>query len=128
MSIAEAMPPGEWVPPWSFRESSTACPILSRSVSSRVANGRSGAFTVVAPNGGEFTYEFVADEAAIGMYLNNAELRHRHGMAARERVRQGFDPAELWGDFYEYYLHLLRREGLEWTSVEPPETPFRRAA
>lgn len=67
-------------------------------------------------------------EAAIGMYLNNAELRHRHGMAARERVRQGFDPAELWGDFYEYYLHLLRREGLEWTSVEPPETPFRRAA
>lgn len=67
-------------------------------------------------------------EAAVAIYLHNAELRHRHGMAGRERVRDGFDPLRLWGDFHEYYLHLLRREGLEWTGTESSEPSFRRVA
>ena len=49
---------------------------------------------------------------AIRCYLLDGDLRTQHGAAGRARVCGRFVPQDLWVQFGEYYLHLLRRERL----------------
>lgn len=49
---------------------------------------------------------------AIRRYLDDAELRRRHGKAGRERVVRDFAPEPIWRALYEEYCRLLREKGL----------------
>lgn len=49
-------------------------------------------------------------ERELRNYFESPLQRTRHGKAGRERIRSGFAPHELWNEFREYYVHLLRRE------------------
>jgi hypothetical protein len=64
---------------------------------------------------------------AITTYLQDSELRHRHGAAARDRVLREFRPEEIWHAVYEVYLELLEEKGIQApdasiaaTLAEPP--------
>jgi glycosyltransferase involved in cell wall biosynthesis len=48
-------------------------------------------------------------EAAWREYLNNAELRHRHGTAGRERVLRDFRPETLNTALFQLYQKMYRR-------------------
>ena len=45
---------------------------------------------------------------AIRHYLGDPELRHRHGLAGRERVLREFRQEDIWEDLYAEYTRLLR--------------------
>jgi glycosyltransferase involved in cell wall biosynthesis len=49
---------------------------------------------------------------AIRRYLQDPELRRRHGVAARDRVLREFRPEEIWQAIYEEYLELLEEKGI----------------
>lgn len=49
---------------------------------------------------------------AIRSYLNDPELRHRHGVAGRERVLRDFCPEALWEALHQEYLRLLKSKSL----------------
>lgn len=49
---------------------------------------------------------------AIRLYLNNPDLRHRHGQAGRERVLREFRQETIWEALYQEYVCLLRERGL----------------
>ena len=51
-------------------------------------------------------------EAALREYMGSKALREDHGAAGRRRIETGFRPVDLWSEFRDYYLHLMRREGL----------------
>jgi glycosyltransferase involved in cell wall biosynthesis len=55
--------------------------------------------------------------AAVRRYLNDAELRLRHGRAARQRVLQAFQQEAIWDALICEYARLLRAQGLQ----VPPE-------
>ncbi|ALA60762.1 glycosyltransferase family 4 protein [Nitrospira moscoviensis] len=59
---------------------------------------------------------------AIGRYLRNADLRERHGAAARERVLRDFRPEGIWQAVHHEYLRCLRRQDGA-SRVEAPEQP-----
>ena len=66
--------------------------------------------------------------AAIRRYLQDPELRRRHGAAARDRVLREFRPEEIWQAVYEEYLELLEEKGIPApdagiaaTQAEPPK-------
>lgn len=61
-------------------------------------------------------------EAALRVYLEDTALRREHGTAGRTRIRRGFDPAELWAEFHQFYTFLLRREGLPVPETRPQDT------
>ena len=48
---------------------------------------------------------------ALRMYLNDPNLRRKHGDAGRERVLRDFRPEEIWEEIYQEYLRLLRERG-----------------
>jgi glycosyltransferase involved in cell wall biosynthesis len=50
--------------------------------------------------------------AAICTYLDDAELRRRHGAAGRERVEREFRRELMWGRWIELHRALLREKGL----------------
>jgi len=50
--------------------------------------------------------------AAMVRYLDDPELRNRHGAAARERVLRSFRPEPIWDAVLEEYHHLLKAKGL----------------
>jgi glycosyltransferase involved in cell wall biosynthesis len=49
---------------------------------------------------------------AIRTYLNDPDLRRRHGRAGRERVLRDFRPEAIWEATYQEYVRLLRARGL----------------
>lgn len=49
---------------------------------------------------------------AIARYLDDPDLRRRHGQAGRQRVLRDFRPEDVWEATYQEYLRLLRERGL----------------
>ena len=49
--------------------------------------------------------------AAIRRYLDDADLRRRHGALGRERARRDFDPVRLREALFQRYVRLLDRRG-----------------
>jgi len=49
---------------------------------------------------------------AIARYLDDPDLRRRHGLAGRERVLRDFRPEDIWEATYQEYVRLLRKKGL----------------
>jgi glycosyltransferase involved in cell wall biosynthesis len=47
---------------------------------------------------------------AIQAYLDDPELRRRHGQAGRERVVRDFRPESIWEDLYKEYWKLLKKK------------------
>ncbi len=58
---------------------------------------------------------------AIARYLDDPELRRRHGQAGRERVLRDFQPEAIWEATYQEYVRLLRAKGLP--VPEPVKAP-----
>ncbi|MCP4189835.1 MAG: glycosyltransferase family 4 protein [Planctomycetaceae bacterium] len=48
---------------------------------------------------------------AIRRYVRDPELRRRHGLAARARIVNDFQPLAVWQSLYSHYLQLLDRKG-----------------
>ena len=67
-------------------------------------------------------------ESALRNYLQDDSLRKEHGNAGRRRIESGFRPQDLWSEFHDYYLHLLRREGLAVPTRIEEEVATQRAA
>ena len=49
---------------------------------------------------------------ALCVYLEDAELRRRHGIAARERVLRDFQPEPIWEAIHAAYLKLHKQSEL----------------
>ncbi|MBI5570229.1 MAG: glycosyltransferase [Desulfomonile tiedjei] len=49
--------------------------------------------------------------AALDAYLDDPDLRLRHGSAGRNLVLREFRPETVWQSLYERYMYLLRRKG-----------------
>lgn len=49
---------------------------------------------------------------AIQMYLDDPELRKKHGQSGRERVLRDFRQEVIWEAVYQEYCRLLRQKGL----------------
>ena len=49
---------------------------------------------------------------AIIRYLNDPELRKKHGKAGRERVLKDFRPEVIWEALYEEYIRLMKEKGI----------------
>lgn len=54
----------------------------------------------------------VALADALAAYLRNADLRVRHGRAARERIERDFASEAVWGALHDEYARLLHARGL----------------
>lgn len=73
-------------------------------VSDAVQDGESG--LLVPPQNAE------ALAAAVRQYLNDPELRRRHGIAGRERVLRNFHPDDFREAQFQEYVRLLRERGI----------------
>jgi glycosyltransferase involved in cell wall biosynthesis len=69
-----------------------------------VADGVTG--TLVPPRDAD------ALESAIREYLDNPELRRRHGEAGRQRALRDFRPEGIWEPLYQLYLDLEQERRL----------------
>jgi glycosyltransferase involved in cell wall biosynthesis len=49
---------------------------------------------------------------AIRRYLLDAELRHKHGQAGRDRVLREFGQEPMWEAVYQEYVTLLQERNL----------------
>jgi glycosyltransferase involved in cell wall biosynthesis len=49
---------------------------------------------------------------AIQRYLDDPELRQRHGQAGRDRVLRDFRPEAIWADLLQEYTRLLHLKGI----------------
>lgn len=49
---------------------------------------------------------------SVRRYLDDPELRRRHGQAGRQYVLENFSPERVWAGLHERYTELLRRKGL----------------
>lgn len=56
-------------------------------------------------------------EAAVRGYLQNSDLRRRHGLAGRERALKKFRQEAIWEAIYQEYLQLLTSRGFPVDSV-----------
>ncbi len=66
---------------------------------------------------------------AMRRYLNDPDLRHRHGEAARERVLRDFSDQDIWEAVYEEYLEILEEKGIPAPDTSIAATlrePFKR--
>lgn len=66
-------------------------------------------------------------ESHLRAYLSQPLLRKQHGVAGRERIRTGFAPQDLWQQFHEYYVYLLRRSQLNQPQPSQPAKGKRAA-
>ncbi|MCL5126444.1 MAG: glycosyltransferase family 4 protein [Deltaproteobacteria bacterium] len=49
---------------------------------------------------------------AILRYLDDSELRKKHGKAGRERVLKDFRPEDIWEALYQEYIRLMKEKGI----------------
>lgn len=75
-----------------------------------VVNGITG--TLVPPQ------DVGALQAAIERYLDDPELRRRHGTAGRERVLRDFRREDIWEAVYQEYVRLLEEKDVAMASPE----------
>lgn len=59
-------------------------------------------------------------QRAISRYLNDPQLRKRHGKAGRKRALRDFRPQDIWEALYEEYVSLLNERGLPVPHPPPP--------
>jgi glycosyltransferase involved in cell wall biosynthesis len=88
-------------------------PVVATSISGvveAVEDGVTG--TLVAP------YDAEATANAIRLYLENPELRRRHGCAGRRRALMDFDPETLCEEMYQEYVRLLGKKRLPIPAAE----------
>lgn len=64
-------------------------------------------------------YEPAPLAAALMRYLDQPELRTRHGAAGRDRVLRAFQPAQLWASLHAEYRGLLARRTNGRTEARP---------
>jgi glycosyltransferase involved in cell wall biosynthesis len=57
-------------------------------------------------------YDVARLAGAVRTYLQDAELRRRHGAAARDWVLREFRPEGIWQAVYQEYVRCLLRKGL----------------
>jgi glycosyltransferase involved in cell wall biosynthesis len=69
-----------------------------------IINGKTG---TLVPLG-----DVPALDSAVGRYLDNPELRRRHGRAAREHVLREFRQEAIWEALVDEYRRLLQARGL----------------
>jgi glycosyltransferase involved in cell wall biosynthesis len=69
-----------------------------------VIDGTTG--TLVPP------YDAHALEVALELYLDDPDLRRRHGFAGRERVLEEFHQEVIWEAIYQEYCRLLQERGI----------------
>jgi len=50
---------------------------------------------------------------SVSRYLENPELRTRHGEAGRRYVVQAFQQKRVWDELYQHYTNLARAKGIE---------------
>ena len=62
---------------------------------------------------------------AVRAYLNDAELRRRHGRAGRERVLRDFRPEDMSVAIHEEYLRLLNDRGIKDSLLSQPAAQTR---
>jgi glycosyltransferase involved in cell wall biosynthesis len=65
---------------------------------------------------------------AIATYLEDPELRRKHGQAGRERVLRDFRPEVIWEAIYQEYVRLLNEKGAMISNEEELAVAPRRAA
>ncbi|MBI4325823.1 MAG: glycosyltransferase, partial [Chloroflexi bacterium] len=58
-------------------------------------------------------HDATALAGAIQKYLQDDQLRHRHGQAGRERVLREFRREAMWEAIYAEYLHWLCIKGIK---------------
>jgi glycosyltransferase involved in cell wall biosynthesis len=58
---------------------------------------------------------------ALRRYLNDSDLRRRHGQAGRPRVLRDFRPEDMSEAIHREYLRLLRDRGIRPARVAPPQ-------
>lgn len=58
---------------------------------------------------------------ALSNYINNPELRRRHGEAGRDRVVRDFRQEVLWEHLGNTYVRLLREKALPVPESTPPQ-------
>jgi glycosyltransferase involved in cell wall biosynthesis len=58
---------------------------------------------------------------ALRIYLGNADLRQRHGLAGRARVLRDFRPEDLSQAIYQEYVRLLEDKGISVTQEQGSE-------
>jgi glycosyltransferase involved in cell wall biosynthesis len=100
-----------------------ALPVIATDVGGTVdavVNGTTG--ILIPPRNAE------ALEKAVRMYLDDADLRHRHGTAGRDRVLREFRREPLWGALHQEYLRLLDGKKLPVSGPDAngPVSPYRR--
>jgi glycosyltransferase involved in cell wall biosynthesis len=61
-------------------------------------------------------------------YLEDPDLRQRHGSAGREYVLRHFRPEAIWEALYREYARLLREKGLPVFGYPPPDPEWTGAA
>lgn len=83
-----------------------------------VADGQTG--VLVPPRDAE------ALARGLRAYLADAELRRRHGAAARARALRDFAPQPLCSALYDDYVQLLRDQGVPVTTTENAPPSFYR--
>ena len=66
--------------------------------------------------------------AAVSAYLDDADLRRRHGAAGRERVVRHFDRELIWREMRDHYVRLLAERGLPLPAAAPTADPAHRPA
>lgn len=49
---------------------------------------------------------------AINRYLDDPELRRKHGKAGRQRSLEDFQPQKIWEGLYEEYVRLMKEHGI----------------
>jgi glycosyltransferase involved in cell wall biosynthesis len=97
----------EGLPTVSLEASSMGLPVVTTRVPGNVDAVEDGVTGTIVP-----VREPVAMGAAIRRYLNEPDLRSRHGWAGRERMLRDFDPQPILQATLEEYVNLLQEKGV----------------
>lgn len=93
-------------------------PVVATSVTGCVDVVQDGMTGLLVP-----PHEVTSLTGAIKTYLQDAELRHRHGTAARDWVLREFRQEGIWQAVYQEYVRCLLRKGL----TPRGQNPFARS-
>ena len=89
-------------------------PVVSTCIPGCVDSVQDGVTGTLVPS-----HDAEALAEALRRYLDDPELRRRHGQAGRERVLRDFRPEDIWEACYQEYTRLLRLKGLPMPQSQP---------